>query len=388
VSKTPKHILFISSWYPTPEKKSHGIFFKRHAEAAALINKISAIHIYSGNQYHIDIKKEQEVFTILGTYKKVTHKIPVLATLQKLWRSLQCFKNCYKTLVERQSAPDLLLLNIIFPAGILVLWLHFFKRIPFIIQEQWSGYYPEDGNYKGFFIKKISSLCVKHAKGILVVSDKLEQSMRNHGLQNKYIKIGNVVDTDLFKPLPPQAITPFKFIHVSTVNDKEKNITGMIEAAHFLSQKNISYRLDIIGDGPERQNFEALAQQYQLLNKVIFFHGFELPPQVAKMMAEAHCFILNSNYEGLPCVLLEAMSCGIPVIATKVGAVPEIINYKQGILIEVNQSKDLMQAMEDMISGYKSYDTKEIRAIVQRKYSYPALAAEFDTIFTAILAEC
>jgi glycosyltransferase involved in cell wall biosynthesis len=265
-----------------------------------------------------------------------------------------------------------------------VLWLHFFKKIPYIIQEQWSGYYPEDGNYKGFFIKKISSLCVKNARAILVVSDKLEQSMRNHGLQNTYIKIGNVVDTNLFKPKSLQDIAPFKFIHVSTVNDKEKNITGMIEAAYLMSRKNISFRLDIIGDSPERQNFEALAQQYKLLNRVIFFHGFQLPSMVASMMAEAHCFILNSNYEGLPCVLLEAMSCGIPVIATKVGAVPEIINYKQGILIDVNQSNDLARAMEDMISGYKNYDAKEIRALVQRKYSYPALAAEFDAIFNSI----
>jgi glycosyltransferase involved in cell wall biosynthesis len=384
VNKTPKHILFISSWYPSPEKKSHGIFFKRHAEAAAILNQVSAIHIYGGNKYKIDVQKEQEVFTILGTYKKVQHNIPVIAHLQKIWRSLQCFKDCYKTLIQKQSSPDLLLLNVIFPAGIFVLWLHFFKKIPYIIQEQWSGYYPEDGNYKGFFIKKISSLCVKNARAILVVSDKLEQSMRNHGLQNTYIKIGNVVDTNLFKPKSLQDIAPFKFIHVSTVNDKEKNITGMIEAAYLMSRKNISFRLDIIGDSPERQNFEALAQQYKLLNRVIFFHGFQLPSMVASMMAEAHCFILNSNYEGLPCVLLEAMSCGIPVIATKVGAVPEIINYKQGILIDVNQSNDLARAMEDMISGYKNYDAKEIRALVQRKYSYPALAAEFDAIFNSI----
>jgi hypothetical protein len=75
-----KHILFISSWYPTPEKKSHGIFFKRHAEAAALLNQISAIHVCSGQSNHIDIQLDHKVYTVIGTYKKVSHQLPIIST--------------------------------------------------------------------------------------------------------------------------------------------------------------------------------------------------------------------------------------------------------------------------------------------------------------------
>lgn len=382
-----KHILFISSWYPTTDKKSHGIFFKRHAESAALLNKVSAIHICSGQANHLDVHVEHGVYTIIGTYKKVNHSVPILSTVQKLWRSFVCFKQCYQSLLAAQSKPDLVLLNVIFPAGIFVLWLHLFKKIPFIIQEQWSGYYPEDGNYKGFLQKKVTALCVKYAKLILVVSNKLEQSMKAHGLHNKYIKIGNVVDTDLFVPLPNHVLVPFKFIHVSTINDKEKNISGIIEAANHLHRKNISFRIDIVGDGPERTVFEELAKRYNLLSKVVFFHGFQLPDEVAKLMAEAHCFILNSNYEGLPCVLLEAMACGIPVISTSVGAVPEIVDFKQGIIVKPNDNNALIRAMEDMISSYGQYNAVEIRSRIINKYSYPAMAKDFDTIFKSVLKD-
>ncbi len=381
----PNHILFISSWYPTPEKKSQGIFFKRHAEAAALLNQISAIHICSGAINEINIQHDHEVFTIIGTYKKVRHQIPILAPIQKLWRSLNCFIECFHVLLKNKSVPHLVLLNVIFPAGIFVLWVHYFKKIPFIIQEQWSGYYPEDGNYKGFFTKKITQLCVKYAKAILVVSNKLQQSMMAHGLHNNYLRIGNVVDTDLFIPAENQTEEAFNFIHVSTVNDKEKNITGMIEAANKLNNKNISFRLNIVGDGPERAQFEALALKYNLLNKVIFFHGFQLPHSVAKLMGQSHCFLLNSNYEGLPCVLLEAMACGIPVITTNVGAVPEIIDQKQGVIIQPNSVNELTKAMEEMIASYANYNAKQIRTEIIDKYSYPAIAKDFDAIFKTIL---
>jgi glycosyltransferase involved in cell wall biosynthesis len=381
----PKHILFVSSWYPTPEKKSHGIFFKRHAESAALLNKISSIHICSGASNKIEVSVENDVYTIIGVYKKVNHSIPIIATIQKLWRSFRCFKKSYQSLISAQSVPNLVMLNVIFPAGIFVWWLHRFQKIPFIIQEQWSGYYPEDGNYKGLVQKQVTQWCAKHAKAIIVVSNKLEQSMQWHGLKNKYLKIGNVVDTNLFVPHQNKILIPFKFVHVSTVNDKEKNITGIIKAAEHLLQKNISFTIDIVGDGPERAAFEELAMQKKLLNNIIFFHGFQLPEMVAKIMANAHCFILNSNYEGLPCVLLEAMSCGIPVITTNVGAIPEIIDRKQGIIIEPNSSEALCNAMQDMVENYKEYDCVEIREIIIQKYAYHAIAKDFDNIFKSVL---
>jgi glycosyltransferase involved in cell wall biosynthesis len=281
--------------------------------------------------------------------------------------------------------PNLVLLNVVFPAGIFALWLYYFKRIPFIIQEQWSGYYPEDGSYRGFLTKKVTELCAKNAKAILVVSTKLEQCMKAHSLNNKYLKIGNVVDTDLFVPMANKEFLVFKFVHVSTVNDKEKNITGIIEAAQVLFNKNLVFRIDIVGDGPERKKFEDLAHQYNLLGRYIFFHGFQLPKEVAQMMAEAHCFVLNSNYEGLPCVLLEAMSCGIPVISTKVGAVPEIIDNKQGIIINPGMSSELSIAMQEMINSFDQYNTKEIRERMIEKYSYASIATEFDSIFTDVL---
>ncbi len=380
-----KHILFISSWYPTPHKISHGIFFKRQAEAVALRSTVSAIHICSGNTDSIKTFEEHKVLTILGTYKKVKHTIPFISSAQKLWKSWLCFKNAYKQLLKHQPKPDLVLLNVIFPAGIFALWLSYCKQLPLLIQEQWSGYYPEDGNYRGFFTKLITQVCVSRARGILVVSDKLEANMKAHGLNNQYYKIGNVVNTSLFVPGYINNTDVFHFIHVSTVNDKEKNISGIIEAVRILSERGVALQMHIIGDGPERPYFEQLAQKYRLLNQSITFYGHKTPEQVAHFMSKAQCFVLNSHYEGLPCVILEAMSCGIPVIATKVGAVREIIQAHNGILIDSDNLNQLTEAMEQMIKNYAHYNKLNIRKTIENNFSYPAIAANFDDIFTEVL---
>lgn len=381
-----KHILYINSWYPISTNPSHGIFFKRHAEAAALKNKISAIYVHSHPlNKGITITNDNNVFTIISTYKKVQNAVPIVSNFIKIYRSLQAFKAAYSELVKEQRKPDLAQLNIIFPAGIFVLWLFYTQKIPYIIQEQWSGYYPEDGNYRGFFTKLITQKCAEHAKAILVVSQKLKASMLGHGLKNNYLIIGNAVDENLFKPIEKKISSPFKFIHVSSVNDKEKNISGIIQACHLVATKTTNFKLHIVGNSNEINHFSSLASELGLLNNQIFFDGFQMPNQVATMMAEADCFILFSNYEGLPCVLLEAMSCGIPIISTKVGAVPEIITDKLGYLIDINNQVQLSEKMLDMINEKSNFDSNYISQYTQARYSYKALSIEFDDIYTQVL---
>jgi glycosyltransferase involved in cell wall biosynthesis len=84
-------------------------------------------------------------------------------------------------------------------------------------------------------------------------------------------------------------------------------------------------------------------------------------------------------------VLLEAMSCGIPVISTRVGAVPEMMTDKQGIMIAVNDEQALITAMKQMMEHYHHYQSKEIRQYIVNQYSYPAISKVFDRLFDEAL---
>ena len=97
---------------------------------------------------------------------------------------------------------------------------------------------------------------------------------------------------------------------------KEKRILNIIKSLLELSGKYHEIRLDIIGDGPERENLESISSKLGLNNKVKF-HGYIKQSDLPSLMSSADVFILPSAKESLPSAMLEAMACQIPVIASK-----------------------------------------------------------------------
>lgn len=97
--------------------------------------------------------------------------------------------------------PDLIQLNVIMPMGIGAYYLSGKYNIPYVINENWSGYCEEDGNYKGFIQKYYTEKIVKKAKAILPTSVYLKEAMLAHGLIGNYTVVPNVVDTARFKPV-------------------------------------------------------------------------------------------------------------------------------------------------------------------------------------------
>ena len=105
-------------------------------------------------------------------------------------------------------------------------------------------------------------------------------------------------------------------------------------------------RLVIAGEGRLRKDLAALAENLGVTDRVIFL-GHITSAEVRQTMRQADAFVLNSTYEGLPHVVLEAMSAGIPVIATDAGGTGEVVeNEATGLLIPVGDEAALQAAIE------------------------------------------
>ena len=107
----------------------------------------------------------------------------------------------------------------------------------------------------------------------------------------------------------------------------------------------------ICGDGPERNNLHKLVRDLGLSER-IYFTGRRNRRDTLALIAGCDIFVLNSAYEGLPHVLLEAMSLGLPVIGTSVGGIPELVrNDTTGILIKAGDTEGLRLAILRLIAA-------------------------------------
>ena len=117
-----------------------------------------------------------------------------------------------------------------------------------------------------------------------------------------------------------------------------KGQTFLIEACRRLRLQGISINCNFIGDGPDRQNLMNQADRAGIKNHVIF-HGIKNSKEVAELIKKADILVAPSvptkdgRREGIPVALMEGMACGIPVIASHLSGIPELISHnKNGLL--------------------------------------------------------
>lgn len=131
----------------------------------------------------------------------------------------------------------------------------------------------------------------------------------------------------------------------------QKGHKYLIKACSILKENGIKFHCIIIGDGPERRKLEFLIEKYNL-HGVVQLKGRMLPEQVVTYYDKADIFVLSSVSEGIPVVLMEAMAKEIPVIASRITGIPELIDHNfDGILVpptDVNQiASNIKSLVED-----------------------------------------
>jgi glycosyltransferase involved in cell wall biosynthesis len=128
----------------------------------------------------------------------------------------------------------------------------------------------------------------------------------------------------------------------------EKDVGALLRAARSVIDAFPKLRFEIAGDGPCRSDLAQLAKQLQLTDHVVF-HG-EVS-DVPSLLARARLFVLPSQSEGISLTLLEAMACGLPVVATQVGGNPEVVEANvTGLLVPAHDPESLAQAIGAIVA--------------------------------------
>ena len=334
------HILFLCGWYPSKVLPKNGDFIMRHAKTVSAKHVVSVLHIISKpgiSKTEIEVKKDNNFQTYIA-YTKPS-KNPFL----KLYR----FWLAYQKLVKEIGCFDIIHLNKLYPFGLFALHLKKIKKLPFIISEHWTGYHLKEKKSLPWLEQILSKKITANASFVCPVSNDLKNSMLKSGLIGNYQIIPNVVNTTLFKPTLKTSKV-FTITHISSLLDKHKNISGMLHVAKKLENIIDSFQWNFIG-GTEDQ-FKNLIKNLDFKKNQVCFIDHIDHKKVPDFLNASDVFILFSNYENLPCVILEAFSCGVSVIATKVGGIQEFFPNEFGFLID---KKNEQQLLDKIISLYK-----------------------------------
>jgi len=374
-----KKILWLVSWYPNKYDAFDGDFIQRHAMGAAMHDDIHVIFVKQHEAQNAIQKEsdEKEGFT-----EEIIYLPKNNAALSKV-KNHSHWKKAYRDAVcsyIETCRPSVIHVHIPWKVGLIGMWAKKKFHIPYIITEHWGIYnnVVEDNIHtKSFVILYILKRIYKEASAFVSVSKYLGEGVNETLLKKEYSVIPNVVDRSLFFPVNEKH-SRFTFLHVSNMVPL-KNVEGILEAFSQFLQAGADAQMILIGNRDHQ--YEQLADKLELLGTSVFFKG-EIPyAEVAKEMQRSHVFILNSNIENSPCVIGEALCCGLPVIATNAGGVPELVHHQNGLLISSKDEKALEDAMMQVYRNYDRYKPDEIALAAKQKFSFETVGQQLYSLY-------
>lgn len=217
---------------------------------------------------------------------------------------------------------------------------------------------------------------------ILPVSTHLKNGIeeRTHAnLAHKCNVIHNSVDTEIFKTSnytenQNQLITVIRL-------DEQKDIPTMLKTLAIALKTNPNLNLNIIGGGDPKP-FQDLAEELHVAHAVRFL-GPLPKTKIAELMNQSNLFILSSIAENSPCVIGEAHCCGLPVVATDVGGVKELI--MEGGVVPPKLPELLANKILELLE--KKTDRKALAQKAQARFSYDAIGQQIFEVYQKVCAE-
>lgn len=362
-------VLHLAKWYPTKVEPLLGIFVRKHILSTKNEFNHTVISIYNTDDYEDDITRITTNFEgideVLYYYKKGV--ITKLKVLFRVWKEIN------------SSPHDLIHAHIISWTSTLAYLQAILYKTPFFISEHWSGYHYKLFLKQNSFVKYFKQMSARKAKMVFPVSDSLKTDMLASGIKANYTIIGNVVDG---KTVELSKNELFTFVFVGDLEQSHKNVKGIIEAFSELKNKS-KLQLDIIGEGLDKEAYMSLSKDLNL-SESIQFHGSKSNTEVFEFLSKSHVLVLNSNYETFSIICAEALLSGIPVIATRCGGPETFLDEQTGILIDVGNSNQLLNAMMEIQRSYDTFNPSILKEKADA-YSFSAIGTELAKFYKSVL---
>lgn len=373
-------IFIIARGYPSPQEPTWGCFEKDQAEALVQLgHNVTIISIDTRFRWH---KRKfgltQLNFGNLDIYNLFIIPLSLLFFIPKSWRYKlvsYTYLKLFQHVVRKKGMPD-------------ILYAHYLRymfygidiqkkyNIPLVGIEHWSKIGEKSIHPR---IKKSARNIYPQLDQLLTVSSSLKYNIQQ--------QIGNINDI-----LVTNNMVGKEFFYSSKSNEKSLKIVSaggliyrkgydlLIEALSHIKHLPDNWQLTIIGNGPLKQELQTLVQQ-KGLQKHIHLIGQKSKIDIVSQFQESDFFVLPSRSETFGVVYIEAMACGLPIIATDCGGPRDIVTESNGLLILNEDIDALSNAILYMIKNINQYDRKAIAENCQARFSSEVIAKQLTQIF-------
>lgn len=366
-------VLFIPAWYPSAENPMAGTFVREHARAVSLFDDVTVLYVQPVSPFHgrdrLSWRKEVDE-GILTVRLRVPHIKAISYTLAVIVGYLGLTRRGYRPHVIHAHE---------YLAGVPAVLIGKLHRIPVVVTEHFTGF-PRRTLSKGRALQ--AHFAFRCANTVMPVSRSLKRAIEAYGIRARFNVVPNAVDVDLFRPdsTPAGNSAPKRLLFVGLLDPShKKGVPYLLHALAELRRLRDDWRLDLVGDGPARAQYESMARDLGVADKIAF-HGFKSKTEVADFMQTADFFVLPSLWENLPVVLIEAMASGLPIVSTVAGGIPEMIDEETGILVQPRDSSALSAALDRIIESLDEYD-RELIAKKARRYSHESVGKAIHSIY-------
>ncbi|HEX8947026.1 MAG TPA: glycosyltransferase family 4 protein [Candidatus Paceibacterota bacterium] len=235
-----------------------------------------------------------------------------------------------------------------------------------------------------WFLRRVQTGVAKRARLIIVPSEYLKGIVAAWGIPREKISVVyNAVPLEEAGKVPEEvAALPRPLVVTAGRLVPWKRVDGVIDAVAALRAQGVSASLAVVGEGPERARLTARASD--ALGSACVFTGTLPHADTLAVLAAADAFVLNSSYEGLSHLLIEALALGVPTIATRVGGNPEVLtDGEEGLLIPAGDTAALTAALARVLADelLRARLSARAQASVER-FSLATMLAETARVFS------
>jgi len=373
-------ILLLTHSYPDTEIKWRGLFIKDQAialsakhEVIVVYFKVDYSHLAPFSKYSFVKRQNGKIIE----YELTTGKsFPVINQLKYL---KDTYRFISREILSRRKI-DIVHSHLSYPAGFLGTVIQKRKGIPCIVTEHsWINKYFRSRLHKASVLYTL-----KHSAGIVAVSQALKDDINRYSKRPVYV-VPNVVEMKKFSLTG--TVSKDKKMNAGILGgmgNYRKGLDILIKALPLI--KDLELTVHIGGDGKYLNTFRNLAKELEVQKKCVFY-GEIKPEAIFDFYSKLDFYVLPSRDETFGVVVVEAMACGLPVIATKCGGPEEIITKETGILIEKENPAELAAAIRSVAGSMSSYDRKAIRDYVLERYSPETFLALISEVYRELLVK-